>query len=54
LDQKTKAHVEKAVHHRSSGIEAMMKKYNVKIKEMSEYRWTSRTISKTAYIPPLL
>ncbi|KAF9506841.1 hypothetical protein BS47DRAFT_1280706, partial [Hydnum rufescens UP504] len=54
LDQKTKVHVEKAVHHRSSGIDATMKKYNAKIKEMAEYRQTSRTISKSAYIPPLL
>ncbi|KAF9510726.1 hypothetical protein BS47DRAFT_1364322 [Hydnum rufescens UP504] len=54
LDQKTKVHVEKAVHHRSSGIDAMMKKYNAKIKEMAEYHQTSRTISKSAYIPPLL
>jgi hypothetical protein len=54
LDQKMKAHVEKAVNNRSSGIEATMKKYNKKIKEMSEYRWKSKTISKKAYIPPML
>ena len=54
LDQKTKVHVEKAVHHCSSGIDATMKKYNVKIKEISEYRRTSRAISKSAYILPLL
>jgi hypothetical protein len=54
LDQKTKVHVEKAVHHRSSGIEATMNKYNAKIKEMSEYRRRSRTISRKAYIPPIL
>ncbi|KAF9516417.1 hypothetical protein BS47DRAFT_1360268 [Hydnum rufescens UP504] len=54
LDQKTKVHVEKVVHHHSPRIDAMMKKYNVKIKEMAEYHQTSRTISKSAYIPPLL
>ncbi|KAF9509309.1 hypothetical protein BS47DRAFT_1301625 [Hydnum rufescens UP504] len=54
LHQKTKVHVEKAVHHHLSRIDAMMKKYNAKIKEMAEYRQTSRTISKSAYIPPLL
>jgi Kyakuja-Dileera-Zisupton transposase/CxC1 like cysteine cluster associated with KDZ transposases len=54
LDQKTKAHVEKAVKHRSSGVEATMNKYNAKLVEMSEYRRKSKSISQDAYIPPLL
>jgi hypothetical protein len=54
LDQKTKAHVENAVKHRSSGIEATMNKYNAKLVEMSEYRRKSKSISRDAYIPPVL
>jgi hypothetical protein len=54
LDQKTKAHVEKAVRHRSSGVEATINKYNATLAEMSEYRRKSRTISRDAYIPPML
>jgi hypothetical protein len=54
LDQRTKAHVETAVKSRASGIEATMKKYNAKLAEMSEYRRRSKTISKNAYIPPVL
>ena len=54
LDQKTKAHVEKAVKHRSSGIEATMNKYNAKLVEMSEYRRKSKHILQNAYIPPML
>ncbi|KAF9514320.1 hypothetical protein BS47DRAFT_1392590 [Hydnum rufescens UP504] len=53
LDQKMKAHVEKAVKHCSSGIEGTMKKYNVTLVEMVEYR-RSKSISRDAYIPPML
>ncbi|KAF9513641.1 hypothetical protein BS47DRAFT_1393204 [Hydnum rufescens UP504] len=38
LDQKTKAHVEKAVKSRSGGIEATVKKYNAKLKELGLYQ----------------
>ncbi|KAF9507795.1 hypothetical protein BS47DRAFT_1398315 [Hydnum rufescens UP504] len=54
LDQKMKAHVEKAVKHCSSGIEGTMKKYNVTLVEMVEYRRRSKSISRDAYIPPML
>ena len=35
LDQKTKAHVEKAVTSWSGGIEATVKKYNTRLKELA-------------------
>ncbi|KAF9503191.1 hypothetical protein BS47DRAFT_1402644, partial [Hydnum rufescens UP504] len=38
LDQKTKAHVEKAVKSQSGGIEATVKKYNAKLKELVALR----------------
>ncbi|KAF9504419.1 hypothetical protein BS47DRAFT_1368811 [Hydnum rufescens UP504] len=54
LDQKMKAHAEKAVKHCSSGIEGTMKKCNMTLVEMVEYRRRSKSISRDAYIPPML
>jgi hypothetical protein len=53
LDQKTKAHVEKAVKSRSGGIEATVKKYNARLKELAGLRGKGG-IRKDAYIPPVL
>ncbi|KAF9518057.1 hypothetical protein BS47DRAFT_1359105 [Hydnum rufescens UP504] len=53
LDQKTKAHVEKAVKGQSGGIEATVKKYNRWLKELAGLRGKGG-ICKDAYIPPLL
>ena len=53
LDQKTKAHVEKAVKGCSGGIEATVKKYNGQVKELAVLQG-NRGIQKDAYIPPLL
>ena len=53
LDQKTKAHVEKAVKHRAPGIEATVNKYNVKRKEMLRERGKNG-VRRDAYIPPEL
>ncbi|KAF9503957.1 hypothetical protein BS47DRAFT_1401906 [Hydnum rufescens UP504] len=53
LDQKTKAHVEKAVKNRSGGIEATVKKYNARLKELVVLRGRGG-IWRDAYIPPML
>ncbi|KAF9518590.1 hypothetical protein BS47DRAFT_1358860 [Hydnum rufescens UP504] len=53
LDQKTKAHVEKAVKSRSGGIEATVKKYNAKLKELVALRGKGG-IRRGAYVPPML
>lgn len=53
LDQKTKAHVEKAVRSRSGGIEATVKKYNARLKELAALRGKGG-IQRGAYIPPPL
>jgi hypothetical protein len=53
LDQKTKAHVEKAVKNQSSGIEATVKKYNARLKELVVLRGRGG-IQRDAYIPPML
>ncbi|KAF9503682.1 hypothetical protein BS47DRAFT_1262514, partial [Hydnum rufescens UP504] len=53
LDQKTKAHVEKAVKSRSGGIEATVKKYNAKLKELVALRGKGG-IQRGAYVPPML
>jgi hypothetical protein len=53
LDQKTKAHVEKAVRSRSGGIEATVKKYNARLKELATLRGKGG-IRKDAYIPSVL
>ncbi|KAF9502834.1 hypothetical protein BS47DRAFT_1403052 [Hydnum rufescens UP504] len=53
LDQKTKAHVEKAVKNRSGGIDATVKKYNARLKELVALRGRGG-IRRDAYIPPML
>ncbi|KAF9514345.1 hypothetical protein BS47DRAFT_1372347 [Hydnum rufescens UP504] len=53
LDQKTKAHVEKAVKSRSGGIEATVKKYNAKLKELVALQGKGG-IRRGAYVPPML
>ncbi|KAF9518608.1 hypothetical protein BS47DRAFT_1276694, partial [Hydnum rufescens UP504] len=53
LDQKTKAHVEKAVKSQSGGIEAMVKKYNAKLKELVALQGKGG-IWRGAYVPPML
>ncbi|KAF9518795.1 hypothetical protein BS47DRAFT_1388717 [Hydnum rufescens UP504] len=53
LDQKTKAHVEKAVKNQSGGIDATVKKYNARLKELVALRGRGG-IRRDAYIPPML
>ncbi|KAF9510272.1 hypothetical protein BS47DRAFT_1300358, partial [Hydnum rufescens UP504] len=53
LDQKTKAHVEKAVKNQSSRIDATVKKYNARLKELVALRGRGG-IQRDAYIPPML
>ncbi|KAF9520670.1 hypothetical protein BS47DRAFT_1357464 [Hydnum rufescens UP504] len=53
LDQKTKAHVKKAVKNQSGGIEATVKKYNARLKELVVLRGRGG-IWRDAYIPPML
>ncbi|KAF9507239.1 hypothetical protein BS47DRAFT_1366763 [Hydnum rufescens UP504] len=53
LDQKTKAHVEKAVKNQSGGIDATVKKYNARLKELVALRGRGG-IWRDAYIPPML
>ncbi|KAF9511782.1 hypothetical protein BS47DRAFT_1363548 [Hydnum rufescens UP504] len=53
LYQKTKAHVKKAVKNQSSGIEATVKKYNARLKELVVLRGRGG-IWRDAYIPPML
>jgi predicted HNH restriction endonuclease len=53
LDQRTKAHVEKAVKHRSGGIQETVRKYNERIKQLILLRGKNG-IRKDAYVPPLL
>jgi len=53
LDQRTKAHVEKAVKHRSGGVEATVRKYNERVKQLFLLRGRGG-IRKDAYVPPLL
>jgi hypothetical protein len=52
-DQKTKAHVDKAVKHRAPGVEATLNKYNAKRKEMLKERGKNG-VRKDAYVPPEL
>jgi hypothetical protein len=52
-DQKTKSHVEKAVKHRAPGIEATIKRYNAKRKEMLKERGKNG-VRRNAYVPPEL
>ncbi|KAF9512992.1 hypothetical protein BS47DRAFT_1393737 [Hydnum rufescens UP504] len=52
-DQKTKAHVEKAVKHRAPGIDVTLNKYNALRKDMLRERGKNG-VKRDAYVPPEL
>jgi hypothetical protein len=53
IDQGMKAHVEKAVKSRSSGIDATLRKYNEKLVLLKRLQLSSPA-NKNSYLPPLL
>ncbi|KAF8342110.1 uncharacterized protein EI90DRAFT_3115984 [Cantharellus anzutake] len=53
LDQSMKAHVEKAVNKRSSGIESTLSKYNNKLKELGALRNADPAL-REVYLPPVI
>ena len=53
VNQSLHAHVTKAVKNRSSGIEVTLKKYNGRLKQLSQL-WGKGGIAKDAWLPPPL